>query len=211
MGGENNKLLPAFLKGQKMKIIEQSWGQNDFLQILNFHKCKIGAEIGVYNGYFSGVLFRHIPNLKLYLIDPYKNFSLQVYQDSANDNQEVQDIRYELICAMFRDKNVEIIRKTSKESLCNVKNESLDFVYIDAAHDYGNVKFDIYEWYKKVKKGGIISGHDYDEDHPGVRQALIEFLKDTNISLFVLRDSRMWYFIKETENEWGSKKNINMF
>ena len=40
-------------------------------------------------------------------------------------------------------------------------DRSLDFVYIDANHDVRHVIEDIEEWSKKIKKGGIISGHDY--------------------------------------------------
>ncbi len=33
--------------------------------------------------------------------------------------------------------------------------------FLNANHDFVNVTNDIYEWSKKVKIGGIISGHDY--------------------------------------------------
>lgn len=41
------------------------------------------------------------------------------------------------------------------------KDESLEFVFIDAAHDYESVLKDIKAWFPKIKKGGIIAGHDY--------------------------------------------------
>lgn len=51
---------------------------------------------------------------------------------------------------------------------------SLDFVFIDAEHDYANVRRDIDAWLPKVKPGGIISGHDHCPDFPGVMQAVTE-------------------------------------
>jgi len=45
-------------------------------------------------------------------------------------------------------------------------------VYIDAAHDYENVKKDILVWLPKVKQGGIIAGHDVIIG--GVKQAVVE-------------------------------------
>ncbi len=44
---------------------------------------------------------------------------------------------------------------------------SLDFVFIDGAHDYANVRADVRAWYPKVKRGGVIAGDD--ASWPGVR------------------------------------------
>lgn len=44
-----------------------------------------------------------------------------------------------------------------------IPNESLDLVFIDANHGYSSVSKDIQMYTKKVRPGGIISGHDLDE------------------------------------------------
>ena len=43
-------------------------------------------------------------------------------------------------------------------------SQSLDFVYIDARHDYDGCLEDIVAWYPKLKKGGLIAGHDFIPD-----------------------------------------------
>ena len=53
------------------------------------------------------------------------------------------------------------------------ENESLDFVFIDGNHIYEAVKADINAWFPKIKKGGVLAGHDY--QFPGVRRAVDEF------------------------------------
>ena len=53
------------------------------------------------------------------------------------------------------------VRTTSVEASKLYDDESLDFVFIDAAHDTESVKEDIQHWLPKVKKGGILAGHDY--------------------------------------------------
>lgn len=73
------------------------------------------------------------------------------------------------------------IRKTSLEAASMYEDESLDFVFIDAAHDYENVKQDILAWLPKVKKGGVIAGHDY-SSFPGVRQAVDEIFNHKIVS-----------------------------
>lgn len=40
---------------------------------------------------------------------------------------------------------------------------TIDWVHLDARHDYANVTADIRAWLPKVKPGGWLSGDDYDE------------------------------------------------
>lgn len=56
------------------------------------------------------------------------------------------------------------------------RDNSLDFVFIDAAHDYDNVIADINAWLPKVKSGGILSGDDY-YHFPDVKRAVSELLQ----------------------------------
>ena len=71
---------------------------------------------------------------------------------------------------------INVIRQPSIEASKNYKDNSLDFVFIDAAHDYGNVCADINVWLPKVKRGAILAGHDY--AYPPIQQALKDTLKD---------------------------------
>ncbi len=47
------------------------------------------------------------------------------------------------------------------DALEDFEDNSLDFVYIDGDHNFKHISEDIYEWTKKVRSGGIVSGHDY--------------------------------------------------
>jgi hypothetical protein len=63
----------------------------------------------------------------------------------------------------------------SLEAAKLIKDESLDFVYIDALHDKQSVLDDITAWEPKVRIGGIVAGHDW--GHRGVTDAVMEFTK----------------------------------
>ena len=102
------------------------------------------------------------------------------------------------------------MRDYSMEAARRFADESLDFVYIDANHDYRHVREDITEWSKKVRKGGIISGHDYlnslDGVDYGVKKAVDKWVKVNKIRyLFILNKqdknikviSPSWMFVKK--------------
>ena len=54
-----------------------------------------------------------------------------------------------------------MIKSCSWEAATLFEDNSVDFVFIDADHQYESVKKDITAWYPKIKIGGIMSGHDY--------------------------------------------------
>lgn len=117
---------------------------------------KTGAEIGVYKGEFSEKIAK--AGLKLYAIDPWR-----MYKDFDNPRGQARlDFLYEHTKRVLDPfPNVEIIRKTSMEAVEDFPDNSLDFVYIDANHEFRYIAEDLVEWTKKVRPGGIVSGHDY--------------------------------------------------
>lgn len=67
-----------------------------------------------------------------------------------------------------------ILRGDSAASAKLFENGSIDFVYIDAAHDYASVKKDVLAWLPKMKAGGILAGHDYGNHNTQVKEAVNE-------------------------------------
>jgi hypothetical protein len=125
---------------------------------LNFKK---GAEIGVERGLYSEILCKANPKLHLYSIDPWKVSAYEPGIQGIYYDQKMFDDFYKETKKRLKPYNCTIIRKTSMKAAGKFPDESLDFVYIDGNHDFVNVTNDIYTWSKKVRPGGIISGHDY--------------------------------------------------
>jgi len=94
-----------------------------------------------------------------------------LYKDFLKNIGPVEDVRPGTLLAM---------RMTSIDASEYVDDGSLDFVFIDASHDYDNVIADIRAWYPKVKEGGVIAGHDY-PDWPGVKKAVEEYFGKKDI------------------------------
>ena len=121
-----------------------------------------GVEIGTDQGEFAEVLLKTIPNLHLACVDPWKAEAYERgYQPESNEKQEYFDKRFQETLDRLNLWKPMIYRMTSMEALKDFPDNSLDFVYIDGNHDFLNVTQDIHYWLKKVKPGGIISGHDY--------------------------------------------------
>lgn len=77
------------------------------------------------------------------------------------------------------------LRMTSLEASRKFKDNSLDFVFLDASHEYEDVRDDILAWLPKVKPGGVLAGHDYyqgGEHFPGVKKAADELLHNFEVS-----------------------------
>lgn len=70
---------------------------------------------------------------------------------------------------------------------------SLEWVHLDARHDYESVKADIEAWLPKVKPGGWLSGDDYDEHKwPEVVRAVGDLLPDAK-----LWSNQQWRWVVE--------------
>lgn len=150
------------------------------------NKKLIGAEIGVEYGLNAKTMLKYISIEKLYLIDPYYD-----NQDNISGDERYKKTKKYL--AKYSNK-IKFIRKTSEQALDDIPIE-LDFVYIDGAHNYNAIKKDIELYYKKVKKGGIIGGHDFWASEIGVCKAALEFAENNNLKLYgKLTD---WWIIKK--------------
>jgi hypothetical protein len=70
---------------------------------------------------------------------------------------------------------VEPLQRPSVDAASTLANESVDFVFLDAGHDYWSVAADILAWWPKIKPGGWLGGHDYG-DWVGVTRAVDDLL-----------------------------------
>lgn len=119
---------------------------------------KNGAEIGVYRGLYSKWLFRYVSGLYLTGVDAWEIY--EGYKDY--EKTDILDAKKEAF-EIYKGKNGKLIHGWSNEVVKTIPDESLDFVFIDGNHAYEYVVEDIALWSKKVRKGGIVYGHDFDD------------------------------------------------
>lgn len=152
-----------------------------------------GAEIGVLRGDTSTYLLSEFPNLSLFCVDPwleYKEGDADRCQNTMSNYEEISRQRL----SKFGDR-AKIMKMCSIDAAPLIPDGSLDFVFIDAIHEYEPVKQDIAAWYPKVRKDGIFAGHDYRWTDVG--RAVNEFSEAYKIDGAVTPpESDIWFFIK---------------
>ena len=123
-----------------------------------------GVELGVKQGEFAEQVLNAWPACSAYtLVDPWR------HQASYADVANVADAKHSEFMtealqrtARFGSK-VRVLRKMSFEAVADFADGdcSLDFVYVDAVHDYEGALRDLVDWWPKLRPGGIMAGHDY--------------------------------------------------
>lgn len=171
----------------------------------------VGAEIGVFAADLSKRLLSN-PDITLYMVDSWSGDGKDYVGDSgdwhAKLTQKKQDQYYEKSkrrVEKFGDR-ARIIRKPSTEAAKDIKDSSLDFIFIDADHSYDGCRADIDAWWPKVRPGGLFGGHDYensDYQKFGVSRAVNEFVRSQGLTLD-LGGNFTWFVIKPSQKESAS-------
>jgi len=124
----------------------------------------VGAELGVQSGNFARSLLSGWASASEYFfVDPWAH--QKDYVDAANVPQAEQDSRMAAAAAVgasFAPRvKVHLLRNFSTLAVHGIADCSLDFVYVDAVHDYEGALFDMVDWWPKLRRGGVLAGHDW--------------------------------------------------
>lgn len=185
----------------RRRAIEVSWEAYYTIlpQFINNRNYKNGCEVGVAFGGHSESILRSTEINKMYCIDPYVDYSgvaaawgiKKKYWQACWDGlfYYVQDR-----LSPFGER-VEMVRKTADEAAIGIPENSLDFVFIDGDHSYAAVLQDLFNYYDKVRSGGMISGDDY--NLPEVGKAVSEFFTQKGLKVNQNNEQeRFWWVDK---------------
>lgn len=146
--------------------------RHDIVNLLDGN-ANFGVELGVAEGVFSKRMMES---------GKFEHFvGIDMYADDHDVNQYKKALRS---VGLFSD--YKLLRMRFDEAIDLFESESIDFVYVDGyAHGGEEGGETIFEWFKKVKVGGVIAGDDYHPDWPLVCEAVNEFAIQTGEELFV--------------------------
>jgi hypothetical protein len=156
----------------------------------------VGAEIGVYKGGFGEFLLPHCR--LLYLVDPW--YRLKPFWGMPSEGNSSVRALIEIMrvyTADIENGRVQVIPQFAHEFLDSVTSGHLDWVYLDASHEYATTLVEIRLALKAIKHGGFLIGDDYDPNpssfQHGVFLAVNEVVSSLGVSLR-LCDGRQWAF-----------------
>lgn len=163
---------------------------------------EVGSWMGRSSAYVASLIQESGKNIQFYCID--------TWEGSEEHSEIIKSLESQgkTLFGEFKNNILECglqdyiipIKLESVEASKQFKDESIDFIHIDAAHDYENVMNDIKAWYPKIKPGGLITGDDYGWE--GVYRAVNEFFGIDNVTYYD-HDNK-------NGNVWLCKKSNNI-
>ncbi|HXB16065.1 MAG TPA: class I SAM-dependent methyltransferase [Solirubrobacteraceae bacterium] len=152
------------------------------------HLLGTAVEVGVDEGVFSDYLLSWWRGSKLISVDAWLEMPADEYTDTCNTSQRSMEEKFEITSELLapHGERSEIRRELSVDAAARFEPGSLDFVYLDARHDFEGVTEDLGAWFEKVRRGGLMAGHDYNdgvfvEGVHGVRSAVDSFFAARSI------------------------------
>lgn len=150
-----------------------------YMDMVQTHKTGVFVEVGAWLGKSTAYMAQLLRDNPECMVDFY---AVDTWKGSAGDPafaSELEKHGGDVYGAFVENMEkcgvrdfVIPLRITSVEAAANFGDRSLDFVFIDAAHDYDSFSADLRAWLPKVKVGGMIAGHDH--SHPPIIKALKE-------------------------------------
>lgn len=160
---------------------------------------KRGIEVGVFAGGHAKVMLDNADLELLVGIDPYKIYKVGGMPRGIED-QEDMDCLCSLVRQRLNTPRFRLLRMTSDKAVSLLVQTywKFDFVFVDGCHTYEQLKKDLDNYDKIIRKGGIIACHDY--KHPtysSLTVAVDEFAKLHNTKivkcpLFMIYMEKTW-------------------
>jgi len=179
---------------------EEIKNHREFFEFISKQDYTTFVEIGVFEGVtlkqLSDLLIKNNKNkFRVYGIDLFENTD-DIIMIKRYGKERIASMYETCINKIKMNRHfINLCKADSKKASISFENESIDFAYIDASHTFENILRDLVGWYPTIKKGGIISGHDYTWD--GVRKAVERFF---GVGYKTTTNKEIWYHKKEIKN-----------
>lgn len=191
-----------------MQWSDFDWGQlrtrGMIPSLLAFMEARRVCEVGVRDGYFFKTILSGEFVRSAWAVDIWDDYFVSSQNDIGTPRERVREAYERFVETYKKDKRVKVLKMDSAVAHEHI-NEELDFVYIDGDHTYFAVKRDLNNFWDKLRVGGVLAGHDYENlyfrGHEfRVKTAVDEFVAEHNLSLHVTNEPRFksFFIVKTT-------------
>jgi predicted O-methyltransferase YrrM len=172
---------------------------------------KTFVEVGCKEGRTTGHILKTVPDSRVIAIDPWIADPAPANGDPTREDYKAWDfakIEREFWENVGENKGrCRMLRMTSAQAAIFDETDTdrpqpgyggFDLIFIDALHDYESVKQDIALWWPKVRIGGMLAGHDFNHQWPGVERAVAESF---NLMQIGIASDSVWFIVKTHEDQ----------
>lgn len=191
------------------------------LWITNFNRVQLltalpkggkAIELGTYRGGFAVKLLRVIDPEELHLVDPWALDEDDAYLRTYGGQRSAMHSAYDQVQRVFQEEiasgRVALHRAYSRDVASQFSDRHFDLIYIDAMHDYDNVRADLLTYKDKLKTEGFILGHDFSNTYMsrakkfGIIRAVREFTDSEDFDLILItNEAAPTYLLARSDNE----------
>ena len=146
------------------------------------------VELGVARGAFAGQLVATNSAMRYLGIDR--------WSDHHNEDEK------QLAISRLKNSSSRLIHSTFEDAAATVPDESCDVVYVDGYAHTGQENGKTLEiWWGKVKRGGMLAGHDYHSDWEHTIKAVNRFAGMRGLEIHIIPEVPYpsWFLKKPTE------------
>lgn len=152
-------------EAQILRFLKQHPSRAYFAHLFTEGGFRSGMEVGVADGRFSEHFLQASAGKHIlwYMIEPFPNQRLRErFSISSDGTANFSNGTWSTI-GLTESAHLVFIQElsTNKRLIRDIADSSLDFVYLDGAHDYKNVLRELPLYYRKIRPGGVLAGHDY--------------------------------------------------
>jgi trans-aconitate methyltransferase len=164
------------------KIVQsmEIWHRDDLPILCTWRKLWRAVEVGVDRAVWASLFLDRWQGREYWGVDAWRPYPEMAYDREA-------DYSFALANLARHSGRAKLIRGESREAAALFPDDSVDFIYVDGAHDYDSVIADLRAWWHALQPQGILAGHDWDDQpkHAGVKQAVAEFAGEIGQTVYL--------------------------
>jgi len=182
--GSATEKEPRWTEAQIVEYMTNHPQRGYFSRLFRSGGFDVGMEVGVASGRFSEHFFVDIPRpWTWHMVEPFPNEELKnrLIGTDATFRPDPPGLPsgdhplswHQRSIGGFATKHFYVMKSGDPALLGSIEDESLDFVYLDGDHSYKTVQQELPRFYPKVRRGGVLAGHDYCDRGDARRQQCV--------------------------------------